>query len=92
MPATASGAKAYPTFPGCSRGSATAPVRRCSAFVLRATAGLDAGFDFYDDHLMIGAKTLLSDVQRDGLDTLAASRDWLAIGGRRALLLLLSHL
>lgn len=48
-----------------------------SAFVLRATAGLDAGFDFYDDHLMIGAKTLLSDVQRDGLDTLAASRDWL---------------
>ncbi len=48
-----------------------------SAFVLRATAGLDAGFDFYDDHLMIGAKTLLSDVQRDGHDTLAASRDWL---------------
>ena len=46
-----------------------------SAFVLRATAGLDAGFDFYDDHLVIGAKTLLSDVQRDGLDTLAASRD-----------------
>jgi len=48
-----------------------------SAFVLRATAGLDAGFDFYDDHLLISAKALLSDLQRDGLDTLAASRQWL---------------
>jgi len=48
-----------------------------SAFVLRATAGLDAGFDFYDDHLLIGAKALLSDIQRDGLETLAASREWL---------------
>ena len=48
-----------------------------SAFVLRATAGLDAGFDFYDDHLRIGAKTLLSDVQRDGRDTLEAAREWL---------------
>ena len=48
-----------------------------SAFVLRATAGLDAGFDFYDDHLRIGAKTLLSDVQRDGSDTLEAAREWL---------------
>ena len=48
-----------------------------SAFVLRATAGLDADFDFYDDHLRIGAKTLLSDVQRDGGDTLEAARDWL---------------
>jgi arylsulfatase A-like enzyme/Tfp pilus assembly protein PilF len=48
-----------------------------SAFVLRASAGLDAGFDFYDDRLLIGAKSLLSDVQRDGLDTLAASSDWL---------------
>ncbi len=48
-----------------------------STFVLRATAGLDAGFDFYDDRLVIGAKTLLSDVQRDGHDTLDAAREWL---------------
>jgi len=48
-----------------------------SAFVLRGTAGLDAGFDFYDDRLLVSSKALLSDLQRDGFATWEVARQWL---------------
>jgi tetratricopeptide (TPR) repeat protein len=48
-----------------------------SAFVLRGTAGLSTGFDLYDDRIPYSPRALLSSVQRDGPDTLAAAREWL---------------
>jgi len=48
-----------------------------SAFVLRGTAGLDSGFDFYDDRLLVSSKALMSDLQRDGFATWEVAREWL---------------
>lgn len=48
-----------------------------SAFVLRGTAGLDTGFDFYDDRLLVSSKALMSDLQRDGFATWEVARQWL---------------
>jgi arylsulfatase A-like enzyme/Flp pilus assembly protein TadD len=48
-----------------------------SAFVLRGTAGLDSGFDLYDDRIPFSPKALLSSIERDGPDTLSVAREWL---------------
>jgi len=48
-----------------------------SAFVLRGTAGLDSGFDFYDDRLLVSSRALLSDLQRNGFATWEVAREWL---------------
>ncbi len=48
-----------------------------SAFVLRATSGLDAGFDFYDDRITFRSWTDLGSVQRPGGETLARAVEWM---------------
>ena len=48
-----------------------------SSWVLRGTAGLDQGFDLYEDRLAVAPRALLSAVQRSGSDTLAAASEWL---------------
>jgi arylsulfatase A-like enzyme/Flp pilus assembly protein TadD len=48
-----------------------------SSWVLRGTAGLEEGFDLYDDRLEIAPRALLSAVQRSGDETLVAATKWL---------------
>ncbi len=48
-----------------------------SAFVLRGTSGLDAGFGFYDDRITFRSWTDLGSVQRPGGETLERAAEWL---------------
>jgi arylsulfatase A-like enzyme len=49
-----------------------------SGFVLRKNAGLARGFDFYDDDFDTTApEQVIGRIQRNGAETIAASRDWI---------------
>ncbi|MFW6198653.1 MAG: sulfatase-like hydrolase/transferase [Acidobacteriota bacterium] len=48
-----------------------------AAYPMRAETGLDAGFDFFDDQLTVGADAGVGEIQRPGDEVLAALRGWL---------------
>jgi arylsulfatase A-like enzyme/lipopolysaccharide biosynthesis regulator YciM len=48
-----------------------------SAFVLRSETGIDRGFEHFDDDLSWSGFAVMGDVQRSGLETLAAIDAWL---------------
>jgi len=48
-----------------------------SAYVLRATTGLSAGFDVYDDRVELAPGVVLGELQRGGPQTLDAALEWL---------------
>ena len=50
-----------------------------SAFVLRHEAGLNRGFDFYDDEVeaLPDKARLISNIQRDGSATIQVAKDWM---------------
>jgi choline-sulfatase len=48
-----------------------------SAYVLRATTGVAAGFDFYDDEVQVVSGEALGNLQRAGKDTLKTALRWL---------------
>lgn len=48
-----------------------------SAFVLRHQTGIGRGFERFDDELSWSGFAVMADVQRSGLDTVAAMRGWL---------------
>jgi len=57
-----------------ARGYATGAA--LSAYVLRRTTGLDAGFDFYADVVTAAGAKAVGDVQRPGLETVRIALDW----------------
>ena len=49
-----------------------------SAYVLHSTTGISQGFDWYDDQFeSTGPETPLTDVRRDGMETLDRALNWL---------------
>jgi choline-sulfatase len=58
-----------------ARGYATGAA--VSAYVLRRTTGLDAGFDFYDEVTTAAGVRTAGEVQRPGPDTVRAALAWL---------------
>jgi len=62
-----------------------------SAYVLRRTTGLDAGFEFYDDVSTAAGSKAVGEVQRPGPETVRRALDWLR-GVRERPFLLFVHL
>lgn len=48
-----------------------------SAYVLRAATGIAGHFDFFEDDIEMRSNTSLGNLQRSGLETLAAAEPWL---------------
>ncbi|HUO85267.1 MAG TPA: sulfatase-like hydrolase/transferase [Thermoanaerobaculia bacterium] len=61
-----------------------------SAFVLRKEAGLDRGFDFYDDEVeAIGPSSVIGRVQRAGEETARVAQTWISGQQNRPFLFML---
>jgi choline-sulfatase len=60
-----------------------------SAYVLRASTGLGAMFDFYDDRIAFQSGVSLGALQRPGDQTAAAARQWIADRGAKPFFFLL---
>ncbi len=75
-------AEGLPNLAGMLREAGYATGAAVSAFVLRSAAGLDAGFDFYDDGAARRAGPGLGGLQRPGSETLAAALGWLETAPR----------
>lgn len=70
-------AAAHPTIPALlkSRGYATGAA--VSAYVLRGSTGLSGAFDWYDDAMDDSEGASVADLQRSGMRTVAAARQWI---------------
>ena len=67
----------HETFATALRARGYATGAAVSAFVLRRAAGLDAGFDFYDDVATARGAKAVGEVQRDGKQTVSKALEWL---------------
>jgi arylsulfatase A-like enzyme/tetratricopeptide (TPR) repeat protein len=79
--------QAHPTLVTLLKAQGYATGAAVSAYVLRRTTGLDAGFDAYNEVVTaVGAKAA-GEVQRAGSETVRIALDWLrSVGDRRFLL------
>jgi arylsulfatase A-like enzyme/predicted Zn-dependent protease len=67
-----------PTLPELLKKKGYATGAAVASFVLRRQSGIARGFDFFDDRVKpVHGQTIISYVQRDGRDTVDASRQWL---------------
>ena len=66
-----------PSLPRSLKDSGFATGAAVSAFVLRASTGISAHFDFFDDEIEVRTRTSLGNLQRSGFDTLVAAKPWL---------------
>jgi arylsulfatase A-like enzyme/Tfp pilus assembly protein PilF len=60
-----------------------------SAYVLRAGTGIGASFDFFDDGIVNKANVAIGSLQRDGADTSAIAKQWIAQRKEKPLFFLL---
>ncbi len=70
-------AEGHPLLPQRLRSAGYATAAAVSAYVLRADSGLGEAFEHYDDGVDYGANRGMGDLQRAGLQTVAAARAWL---------------
>jgi arylsulfatase A-like enzyme len=81
----------HTTLAGLLKAKGYATGAAVSAYVLRRTTGLDAGFDFYADVVTAAGAKAVGDVQRSGPDTVRIALDWVR-GVRERPFLLFVHL
>ncbi|HJQ37374.1 MAG TPA: sulfatase-like hydrolase/transferase [Thermoanaerobaculia bacterium] len=60
-----------------------------SAYVLRADTGINRGFDFFDDRIAQRADQSLGGIQRSGVETESAAKQWLGTHAAQPFFLLL---
>ena len=73
----------HPTLATLLRARGFATGAAVSAYVLRRTSGLDAGFDFYDEVATAAGARAAAEVQREGVATVEAALGWLRGVGKR---------
>lgn len=66
-----------PTIASLLRANGYATGAAVSAYVLRGSTGMSAGFDAYDDRIPFIEGAPAGNLQRGGRDTIAAARQWL---------------
>ena len=81
----------HTTLAGLLKAKGYATGAALSAYVLRRTTGLDAGFDFYADVVTAAGAKAVGDVQRPGPETVRIALDWVR-GVRDRPFLLFVHL
>jgi len=67
----------HPTLASLLKARGYATGAAVSAYVLRRSTGLDAGFDFYSEVATAAGAKAAAEVQRDGQTTVRAALDWL---------------
>jgi arylsulfatase A-like enzyme/Flp pilus assembly protein TadD len=77
------------TIPKMLKGAGYETGAAVSAYVLRASTGLGASFDFYDDGIASAPNVAIGNLQRAGRDTASIATQWLAPRKDRPLFFLL---
>jgi arylsulfatase A-like enzyme len=71
-----------PTIPTMLRGAGYESGAAVSAYVLRASTGIGASFDFFDDGIVSRPNVAIGSLQRAGTDTTSIAEQW--IGARKS--------
>ena len=82
-------ASKHPTIPGILRRHGYATGAAVSAYVLRASTGLGAAFDFFDDGIVLQGGIPEGQLQRRGLETVKIANGWIYAHRKRPFFFLL---